>query len=616
MTFGNKMYFNMPDGLAEISIMGSFEVVDGEGNAFRFPTLSSEGLVAILAINFPNPVPRDDLALALWPESEHRLRRSNLRKTIQRTKSVLPSGVVLESQKGLSLDSDLIDCDVWRAKQIEQELLVLTEHQDMIPLLLQEWKIRSQVFLEGWDDDWVLQERASHEFGLVELGLKLSRLLLDRGRKSEALEVQLKVLDRIPVNAELLEQVVELENDVFGLNQALNFASQFKVRLALECGADLPANVQRLLRSIQSGTYQSSPKVGQFATRSELVLLSRLVQQAIETGSPHIIEFLKTELTSQLAWSHVHSSFEIAKAAMDSPAFSDELKAELVPKVLMMASYLGEYEIAHEWASSAYRVLDKSSPEYSSVLAMDGFISFEHRDFLRATKLVTESVNLCEKFGRPVQRLQNLSQWAGVMWHQLKFDDAKAAYQEILDATRASETESGKRLFFTTMANFCYLYSYFDQPEKARPYGEYCIDDHLHHSIAVGCTYLAPYGYSCAATGSLQLAMELLQESVRKTNHHGFLRYFHLSLDFVMAALLLLGEAEQAFRILEQSLAFRNIFGHTHSPAEEKFVADKFERFSNFKFEQALPKNSMSINDFSIWLTQYLDELAFKVKLD
>jgi DNA-binding SARP family transcriptional activator/tetratricopeptide (TPR) repeat protein len=134
-----------------LRVLGGVEL-DGA----RITSSVAASLLAYLAVNGPRPLPREQVAFALWPDrSEDRARRA-LSDAMYRLRGALPDGAPWLVASADEVGFDGIEVDVWRFR----ELAYSDDDDDQLEAV----ELHHGPLADGVDDEWVeLPRRAHHE---------------------------------------------------------------------------------------------------------------------------------------------------------------------------------------------------------------------------------------------------------------------------------------------------------------------------------------------------------------------------------------------------------------------------------------------------------------------
>lgn len=131
-------------------MLGGVEL-DGE----RITSAASASLLAHLAANGPRPLPREQVAYALWPDrSEDRARRA-LSDVVYRLRGATPDGAPWLVAGADEVRLDDVEVDLWRFRELAR-----SEHElDLVAAV----DLHRGPLGEGVDDEWIELPRRAHQ---------------------------------------------------------------------------------------------------------------------------------------------------------------------------------------------------------------------------------------------------------------------------------------------------------------------------------------------------------------------------------------------------------------------------------------------------------------------
>lgn len=557
-----------------LQAFGPFRVTDCESREVKFPAKSACSLLAYLAVQRQSMVSRSQVAENLWPDNDPTAARTNLRTAIHRVKKSLGDrSVFVEEDRLIGLDRSLVETDIARAHSCHQRQLFASTPEETLDALRNEWQIVKQQLLQGWDDDWVCQERTFHEIRAVELGCELAKLLDEADERAEALEVLKHLLSQAPHRIDALEHAIQLEYSLTGPNRALDLVAEASGRLAADIGVELPQSIKKVVRAIRNGVYEPAPRPGVFKSRSELVILSRMFEENLRSNGSEALKMLSTECMKPLAWQHPKTTFAIIQQALDSTVGASPERVELAVRSLAFASWLCEFDEGHRHAEFALQHLSENDPIYCFLLVFNGFMYFEQRDYERARDLVNRSLEISRRHGRRFDELSSMSAIAGIDWHQLEFDRAELSYLEIVESTRGTDDPIGLRLYAQATANLCFLYTFTSKWEAAVKYGLESQRCSAESVPVISMANKATLGFSKLMCGDKEKGLDFISEGVQATLATGMRRYNQLALDFALSAMSVCGKRDWARCLFEAAAEHRGAISHQRSPAEGMFLS-------------------------------------------
>ncbi|MBC8064269.1 MAG: winged helix-turn-helix domain-containing protein, partial [Chlorobia bacterium] len=163
-----------------IEVLGPFKLVNLRDGA-SIPLRSNAKILAYLAVQAPQPVSRRAVVHELWPGVEAEVANNRLRVALAKLRQLLPNAIV-ESQDGLTLHPDVVECDARVFRAMVDESRDTSREEDEFDGLQEAYRyfyrnVRGSGF-ESWPLE-VLKEPIDtfHTvcIRMAELGLKLRR---------------------------------------------------------------------------------------------------------------------------------------------------------------------------------------------------------------------------------------------------------------------------------------------------------------------------------------------------------------------------------------------------------------------------------------------------------
>lgn len=177
-----------------ICLHGSIRLHGAGKDCASFETQRSAKLLALLSLSRTGTMRREDLADLLWPEDYYEATRLRLRQELTRLRRALgdAAGIVTADALFVSLDRSQVETDLDVIDRLTSGPLpeVLELEREVAAM--------DAEFLSGWDDPWVVAERAPAEASYVGLCLKAAETLLEANRPETALAAAQSAIRRDP----------------------------------------------------------------------------------------------------------------------------------------------------------------------------------------------------------------------------------------------------------------------------------------------------------------------------------------------------------------------------------------------------------------------------------
>jgi ABC-type oligopeptide transport system substrate-binding subunit/DNA-binding SARP family transcriptional activator len=239
--------------ILQFRFLGPLEVRCGDRQLPKPPTLKSQSLLAYLVLHRDQPQPRERLAGMFWGDRPERKARSSLATALWHTRRCLP-------------DEELILGDLHTVQFHPQaELWLDVEEFEARASAEDVGSLESAValyrgdFLDGFYDDWVINQRYRLEGLFLEV---LARLMAGRetgGEHQAALETALHLLGRDPLREEAHRVAMRAYCRLGQRNASLEQYHRCREIVLEELGAEPMVETTQLYRSILEGRFEIGP---------------------------------------------------------------------------------------------------------------------------------------------------------------------------------------------------------------------------------------------------------------------------------------------------------------------------------------------------------------------
>ena len=222
-----------PPAPLRLELFGAVRLLE-DGAPMRVSLKRAHALLAYLALE-GRPVPRDHLALLLWPEASQEIGRTRLRRLVYTVEEQCGRELFEAVGSTLALSAHALDCDVAEFRRIAHDLVGggspgITLRQ------LDEWAGRAcEPLMEGLGfgsdefDDWLSATRTSHQHLLQRTLSRLAQLHRARGASGAAVAAceQLIRMDAFAEPAYVLRMQLAADlHDVGGVESAFERCAQ------------------------------------------------------------------------------------------------------------------------------------------------------------------------------------------------------------------------------------------------------------------------------------------------------------------------------------------------------------------------------------------------------
>jgi len=175
----------------QLYMLGALEIQYNGQQLPKPPTLKSQSLLAYAVLHRDRPQPRDRLVGLYWGDRAEDKARRSLRTALWHIRRCLPEGSIRSDPHTVQFDPQ---GDVWLDVD---EFESLVAHDDIASLQAAVALYRGD-FLDGFYDDWIINERYRLESLATEARARLMLAQEARGEHQVALGTALRLLDHDP----------------------------------------------------------------------------------------------------------------------------------------------------------------------------------------------------------------------------------------------------------------------------------------------------------------------------------------------------------------------------------------------------------------------------------
>lgn len=586
----------------QISLMGEFACLSHE--QVSFPARSAAEVVAYLSIHKSRWVSRDELAEAIWPGTDPKVGRTNLRKAVQRVRETLGEHELLLKQGDtLAINREIVSIDLDAAEALHRHYAFAPHLPESVDKLYDEWQILDHQLLEGWDNDWVVEERKSFAIRSHELGIRLVDALESIDDIERCLQVMNLMMQRTPYDYDLLQKAIRLQSR----SGSGYSAKQMVERLLAEMPHqhDLPKPVRRLINRVQQGQIEQVPAPELFETKNEMAMLARMVEANLRSNSPEAMALLAKESSNVDNWSHAKTLLSILTVALEHSEVKTNDQIQVATNACFLATYASDFPVG-EWA--AQRVLDvlpESDERYIRVTSVLGFLHFETKNYDQSRVLLSKALDLCRQYNATGELPRSLNRLAVLEYHLGNFKRAHAMFLEAIDLQGKNGEPNIEPRLASFYGNLCTMEALRFDWDAALKYGSLALKN-AEKSAKVYQIYVsAAYGLAMVKTGNSS-GLNYVIDGIVQTTRERMRRFNMMSIDFGVAALLHHGMFDQAAQIASLNRVIRDASGYPRGPAEVGFMKTCFENDS----KRSVPKmEPMSLVSLSRWAVDELETL-------
>jgi DNA-binding SARP family transcriptional activator len=584
----------------QLKLMGEFSCATDK--SITFSARSAAEVVAYLAIHKSRWVPREEIAEAIWPFTDPKVARTNLRKALQRVRESFGiDDLILKHGENIALNSHQISSDLDEARVLHRQYVFAPHLSESIDLLLEEWRILAQSLLEGWDAEWINEQRTNFEMRAHELGLRVIDALEANGRFEECLAVLEQMLKRSPLEYELLQKAMRIQSRTVGNQSTGKMLEQLLINLPPM--SQIPKPVRRLIQQVRQSQLEQVPAPEQFETKNELAMLARMIESNLKANNPEAMALLARESSNVDNWSHAKTLLSILIVALENSDLKNDDQITVAINACFLATYASDFQVG-EWAAQmVLNVLEESDPRYIRTTSVLGFLHFETKNYDHSRELHDRALSLCRKYSIDQELSRVLNRKAVLEYHLGNFDVAHPLFVEAINLeTKLNDPMSESRLA-SVHGNLCTMEVLRFRWDAARNHGESAFK-FAESSAKVYKTYTsAALGLSRYKLGDPK-GIALIIDGITQTARERLLRFNMMSIDFGVAVLIDKGANEQAAQIASVNRLIRQASGYPRGPAEVGFMKSCFDHHPKGAVPSVQP---MSLVALSRWMVEELE---------
>ena len=584
----------------QLKLMGEFACSTDQ--PVSFSARSAAEVVAFLAINKSRWVHREEIAEAIWPLTDPKVARTNLRKALQRVRESFGlDEVILKYGEMIAINSHQVTSDIDRAQALHRKYAFAPQLTESIDLLIEEWKILDQTFLDGWDAEWVFQQRKNFQVRSHELGIRVIDALEESGKFEECLEVLQLLIQRSPLEIELLQRAIRIHSRTSGGQGLAKMLEQ--IIIDLPPMSEIPKPVRRLIQKIQQNQIDQVPAPELFETKNEFSLLARMIESNLKSNNPEAMALLAKESSNIDNWSHAKTLLSILIVALENSDLQSDDQITVAINASFLATYASDYQIG-EWAAQrVLSVLEENDPRYIRTTSILGFLHFETKNYDHSRELHDQAIELCRQYSVNQELSRVLNRKAVLEYHLGNFDVANPLFREAIDLEAKLNDPMQAARLASFHGNLCTMEVLRFRWEAARFNGELAFK-YSEHSAKVYQTYVsAGFGLSRYKLGDHK-GIKLIIDGITQTARERLRRFNMMSIDFGLAVLIDKGAFNQAAQIASMNRLIREASGYPRGPAEAGFVKSCFDSHPKGSVPSVQP---MSLVALSRWMVEELE---------
>jgi ABC-type oligopeptide transport system substrate-binding subunit/DNA-binding SARP family transcriptional activator len=237
----------------QLYVLGTLDMRYGDQSLPKPPTQKSQSLLAYLVLHRHQPQLRDRLVGLFWGDRPERRARRCLSTALWRIRRCLPDdGLILSDPHTVQFDPQ---ADLW----LDADVFESHARQDDTPSLSSAVTLYRGDFLDGFYDDWIINERYRLETLFLEA---LARLMVCYERKGDpngALATALQLLSHDPLREDAHRLAMRAYCRLGQRNAALEQYGRCQKSIREELGVEPMAETMELYQAILEGRFEVGP---------------------------------------------------------------------------------------------------------------------------------------------------------------------------------------------------------------------------------------------------------------------------------------------------------------------------------------------------------------------
>lgn len=525
-----------------------------------------------------------------------------MRKATQRLReSLAPHEVLLKSGDNLTIDRKLVSCDLDVAEQYHRQYAFAPHLPESVQKLFEEWKIIDQPLLDGWDSDWVVEERKNFDVRAHELGVRLIDALEAAGLVDQSLEVLNLLVQRSPLDYDLLQKAIRLRSRTTSEHTASQMIEKLLADLPPQ--TEIPKPVRRLIQRVQQGQMDQVPPPELFETRNELVLLARMVESNLKSNSGEAMSMLAKESSNIENWTHAKTLLSILMVALENSPIESEDEIIVGINACFLASYASDFSVGKWVAHRLLNILKEEDHRYIRVLSILAFLNFETKNYEESRDLHNRAVELCRANDAKLELPRVLNRLAVLDYHLGQFDRAHELFTEAIELEKANNDPIMNSRLASFYGNFCTMEVLRGNWDLAREYGATSMRHGEGSNKVFQIFVSAGYGLALLKSGD-PTGLTFVIDGIVQTTRERMRRFNMISIDFGVAALAHYRGYESAAQIASVNRILREASGYPRCPAENEFMRTTFADAGKLVVPKIAP---MTLVALSRWIVEELE---------
>ncbi len=235
--------------LGRLNLIQEEEAEDDRREIQKPPTAKSQSLLAYLIVNRARAVPRERLIGMFWGERPERRARQSLSTALWHIRRCFP-------------EQEPLEADAHQAQFVHEPIWVDSEEFEAQAGLLDPLKLESALslyqgeFLEGFYDDWIVDERYRLQESYLNVLARLMQGYENQQRFADALSLAQRLLQDNPLREDAHRMAMRAYCHLGQRNAALEQYALCERSVQEELGVEPMPETNDLFQAIQAGTFE------------------------------------------------------------------------------------------------------------------------------------------------------------------------------------------------------------------------------------------------------------------------------------------------------------------------------------------------------------------------
>jgi DNA-binding SARP family transcriptional activator len=242
-------------------LLGTLDIRFDEEPLSKPPTLKSQSLLAYLVLRRHQPQPRERLAGVFWGDRPDRKARRSLTTALSHIRRCLPE------KQFLLADTHTVQFDPTAPCWLDVEEFETEVNRDGVAQLQSAVRLWRGDFMDGFYDDWILDERYRLEVLFAQALGRLMALYESQGEYEGALATALRLVEQEPWREDAHRVAMRAYGRLGQRGAALKQYHRCCELMLKELGTEPTVKTQELYQEMLDGRFEIGPAVTGVAVR-------------------------------------------------------------------------------------------------------------------------------------------------------------------------------------------------------------------------------------------------------------------------------------------------------------------------------------------------------------